>query len=99
MSFEKLEWLCQVLPEKALKSLLPAMLLDRDNQQLAIGLVTPDTKGDQHSFWPDSPTIPDSLSKHAAYLRYEDGTEVRIFDVRLCEDPYPPRHLDFRICL
>jgi hypothetical protein len=90
-------WLVRVLSTKALETLLPAMILDQDNRQLAIGLVTPDTDGDRRSFWPDSPTIPDSLVAHAAILRYEDGREVKIFDVYQCQTPFPPLHLDFRI--
>ena len=92
-------WLARVLPAKALETLLPAMILDQDNRQLAIGLVTPDTNGDQRTFWPDSPTIQDSLLAHAAILRYEDGHEVEIFDVHQCETPFPPLHFDFRIRL
>jgi hypothetical protein len=86
-----------LLGKLAVESLLPAMVLDRDNHQLAIGLVTPDTPSDYRTFWPDSPTIPDALLKRGTILHYEDGREVEIFDLYQCPDPFPPLHVVFRI--
>jgi hypothetical protein len=97
MNEEYCRWLSRVLDRKALDSLLPAKILDSDNQQLAIGLVTPDKTSDHRTFWADSPTIPDSLLKRGTILRYADGREVEIFDLHQSPSPFAPLHVDFRI--
>ena|SRR5437016_3773246 len=97
MNEEYCRRLVQVLDREALDSLLPAKILDSDNRQISIGLVTPDTPGDRRTFWPDSPTTLDSLVVHGTSLRYEDGREVEIFDVYRCPDLLPAPHVDFRI--
>ena len=87
------------LAAKAWASRLPVTVLDRDSLPLATGRVKPDTEGDERRFWPDAPANADHLSANAAFVLYSDGRKVEVFDFHLCQNPYPPRHFDFRIRL
>jgi len=85
------------LVEKRRATFVRAMILDRDNQLVATGEVSPLSEGAFQVFHIDNPKDADTLSSKAVILRRSDGSEQKILRFERCPHTQYSTHFHFEI--
>jgi len=81
-------------------SILPAVLLDAENRQLASGEARFLFSQNRGVFWPHDIRTPegrDNAIEFATTVQMSDGQTVKVLNLRLCPALHPRPHFDFDI--
>jgi hypothetical protein len=83
-------------------SILPAVLLDAENRQLASGEARLLFSQNRGVFWPHDIRTPegrDNAIKFATTVQTSDGQIVKALNFRLCPALFPSPHFDFEMMI
>jgi hypothetical protein len=72
-------------------------ILDRDNQPIATGTITPASEGVHGAFFPEDPKLASSIESRAAILRRSDGSEHKFVYFRRCNRENYTNHFHFEV--
>lgn len=86
---------CKQTPEGAI---VPAVLLDSDNQPLSTGEALIYTAQSRGVFWPQEPANRDTILKSATSVQMSDGQKLAIHNLFQCPAQFPPEmHFHFEL--
>ena len=72
-------------------------ILDRDNQPIATGTITPASRGVRGAFFPEDPEVASAIESRATALRRSDGSEYKLVFFRRCKHSSYTNHFHFEV--